>query len=540
MLKLIFVLFSLFYSTYAFRALFLASNVGHSHIEYTGRLADLLVDAGHEVDFVVEVWNNFYKQNGSKKANVIRFTGKNLDAMEEIASKISVYADAFQNDMTIAEYALFGQITGLHCEAILSDHELLSYLKTRNYTVGLAEGYDGCAFAVFRLLGIKSIHETNAIAMPETTAFAHGIPYDFRHIAVMHNDAQVGPIRKFTDMLRNFYEYLVVRYHLEYAQYGPTENAIQKALGANHPTISEMRRRTSYVWVNTYEVMDYTRLNSPKVKHIGGIAVNRNSGKLNKETEQIFEQANKGVVLVSFGSLVNTLYMKESMRKQFLEMFASFPDYQFIWRFTEVNDEILTDVKNYTNVHVFKWVQQTAILSHPRTAAFVSHIGLNSLNEAVYYGTPLVAVPFFGDQPINAGTVLNAENGVHVSRKDIGELKGALNEVLNNKKYRERAQDLKEKVRNMPISPEETFVKFVEYAERFDVTKDLMLDAANETIIQEFNLDIIGLGLLFALVVGYLTYKASHYFYICAVLALNVVLRILNSVAVTSRSKKVD
>lgn len=33
----------------AFRALYLANNIGYSHIEYTGRLADALVDAGHKV-----------------------------------------------------------------------------------------------------------------------------------------------------------------------------------------------------------------------------------------------------------------------------------------------------------------------------------------------------------------------------------------------------------------------------------------------------------------------------------------------------------
>jgi hypothetical protein len=43
------VLFSVLHTTNAFRALYLASNVGYSHIEYTGRLADALVDAGHEV-----------------------------------------------------------------------------------------------------------------------------------------------------------------------------------------------------------------------------------------------------------------------------------------------------------------------------------------------------------------------------------------------------------------------------------------------------------------------------------------------------------
>lgn len=78
--------------------------------------------------------------------------------------------------------------------------------------------------------------------------------------------------------------------------------------------------------------------------------------------QQIFNRAKTGVVLISFGSLVNTVHMKPDMRRQLMETFASLPDYEFVWRLTELNDEILADVRNYSNVHVFRWLQQTAIL----------------------------------------------------------------------------------------------------------------------------------------------------------------------------------
>jgi hypothetical protein len=54
--------------------------------------------------------------------------------------------------------------------------------------------------------------------------------------------------------------------------------------------------------------------------------------------------------------------MRPEMRRLLLESFARFPDYQFIWRFTALNEEILADVKKYPNVHAFKWVDQRAIL----------------------------------------------------------------------------------------------------------------------------------------------------------------------------------
>lgn len=54
--------------------------------------------------------------------------------------------------------------------------------------------------------------------------------------------------------------------------------------------------------------------------------------------------------------------MKPSMRKLLLDTFALFPDYHFIWRFTELNEQIEEDLKEYENVHAFKWLQQTSIL----------------------------------------------------------------------------------------------------------------------------------------------------------------------------------
>jgi hypothetical protein len=65
---------------------------------------------------------------------------------------------------------------------ILTDSDLLTFLRSRNYTVGLAENFDGCAWAVFRLLGIKSVHELNAIPLSEKSHIVHGFQHDIRHI----------------------------------------------------------------------------------------------------------------------------------------------------------------------------------------------------------------------------------------------------------------------------------------------------------------------------------------------------------------------
>ncbi|KAG2649773.1 hypothetical protein PVAP13_1NG419819 [Panicum virgatum] len=51
---------------------------------------------------------------------------------------------------------------------------------------------------------------------------------------------------------------------------------------------------------------------------------------------------------------------------------------------------------------VAAWAPQVRVLSHPATAAFVSHCGWNSTLESVATGVPMVAWPLFAEQSVNA------------------------------------------------------------------------------------------------------------------------------------------
>lgn len=69
------------------------------------------------------------------------------------------------------------------------------------------------------------------------------------------------------------------------------------------------------------------------------------------------------------------------------------------------------------NVTVRRSVPQTAVLAH--TDVFVSHMGANSMHEALYYGVPLVCVPHSGDGPQNTERVVAQGAGVHLPLGEI-------------------------------------------------------------------------------------------------------------------------
>ncbi|XP_066325516.1 hydroquinone glucosyltransferase-like [Miscanthus floridulus] len=60
---------------------------------------------------------------------------------------------------------------------------------------------------------------------------------------------------------------------------------------------------------------------------------------------------------------------------------------------------------------VASWAPQVRVLSHPATAAFVSHCGWNSTLESVSSGVPMVALPLYAEQRMNA-VVLSENVGV--------------------------------------------------------------------------------------------------------------------------------
>jgi len=54
------------------------------------------------------------------------------------------------------------------------------------------------------------------------------------------------------------------------------------------------------------------------------------------------------------------------------------------------------------NILLAPKVSQMAVLGSGRIAAFVSHCGLNSVHEAMYFGVPIIGIPFLGDQLVSA------------------------------------------------------------------------------------------------------------------------------------------
>lgn len=100
------------------------------------------------------------------------------------------------------------------------------------------------------------------------------------------------------------------------------------------------------------------------------------------------------------------------------------------------------------NVSIFSSVDQIAFLE--KADVFVSHCGMNSTSESLYFEVPLVMFPQTSEQKGVAQRVLELGAGIKLDNKCPDSILGAVNEILSNSSYKENARDISQGFKSCP------------------------------------------------------------------------------------------
>lgn len=106
--------------------------------------------------------------------------------------------------------------------------------------------------------------------------------------------------------------------------------------------------------------------------------------------------------------------------------------FNVLWKFED--DEL---PGKPSNVKISKWFPQQDILGHNNIKVFVTQGGLQSVEEAMVNGVPIVGIPFFADQRFNVRRIEQLEIGVYVDFETLTTdgLKNAIINVAANNRY---------------------------------------------------------------------------------------------------------
>ncbi|XP_026169979.1 UDP-glucuronosyltransferase 1-1-like isoform X1 [Mastacembelus armatus] len=242
----------------------------------------------------------------------------------------------------------------------------------------------------------------------------------------------------------------------------------------------------SAIWLLRIDfTLEFPRPLMPNIVLVGGINCNvRNP--LPEDLES-WVSGEHGFVVFTLGSMVSEMPVETTC--VFLEAFRQIPQ-KVIWRYT---GQIPNNVPN--NVKINKWVPQNDLLAHPGARAFITHAGSHGLFEGLCNAVPMVMVPFVWDQPDNAQKLASRGAGVILDICSISteSLLWALNEVINDTRYRECVQKLSVLHRDRPVDPLDLSVYWTEFVMRHKGAKHLKSVAHDLNWLQYFNLDVIAL-----------------------------------------------
>lgn len=169
---------------------------------------------------------------------------------------------------------------------------------------------------------------------------------------------------------------------------------------------------------------------------------------------------------MSLGTNMKSNMLSKDTLTNILTTFAQMPRYNFIWKFESEIDEL--PVKPSKNVFIAKFFPQNDILAHPKVKAFVTHSGLLGTQEAMWYGKPMVGIPFFCDQKRTIDKSVQLGIGVEVNFRTLSVegFKKAITTVLEDPSYSENSKRISKLFQDKPQKPLDTALWWIEYVIR--------------------------------------------------------------------------
>ena len=153
--------------------------------------------------------------------------------------------------------------------------------------------------------------------------------------------------------------------------------------------------------------------------------------------ENIFEKKSDKLIYISMGTVIND---STEFYKKCIEALAN-TKYQVIMSVGNlINIEDLGTVPY--NITISRFVDQIAVLS--QADVFLTHCGMNSVNESLYYKVPLVMYPQTSEQDGVATRVEQLGAGIRLKYVNAKSIKETIENVLHTKSYYEQAAKISE------------------------------------------------------------------------------------------------
>jgi glucuronosyltransferase len=230
--------------------------------------------------------------------------------------------------------------------------------------------------------------------------------------------------------LENEFFYFIEKILMKIYHLPAQEELFNEVFFKSSRTFNEVRKNSvAIALVNSHFSITFPKPFLPNMIEVEGMQINEAVMKpLPDDIREFIENSKHGIIYFSFGGNIKASQMDDEKKNDLIKAFSSLKQ-NIIWKYDEGSLDV--DPKK---IMVRNWLPQYEILGHKNTKIFITHAGLLSVTEAIYFAKPVIAVPIFGDQPQNAKKLSYEKYGIHLDYLNLTgtSLKWAVEEVLSN------------------------------------------------------------------------------------------------------------
>lgn len=244
----------------------------------------------------------------------------------------------------------------------------------------------------------------------------------------------------FWERLHNMFSYLVIYYVSKPLNWPNIQKNYELMFAGteNLPSLVELKKNVSLIILNSHPAITPFRPLMPHMIEVGGLMVKPNEVEpLPNDLQAFLDEAHFGAVYFSLGTVCNTTDILIDSNMLILRTFSELNTIRFLVKGDKALLNLLPNMPNVPNVRIQSWFPQKAILRHPNLKCFITHGGLNSIQESIWWAKPVVIIPFIFDQFINAQLATEKGYGVKILYNEMTSniFKQAIEKVLYNERF---------------------------------------------------------------------------------------------------------
>ncbi|CAH2101289.1 unnamed protein product [Euphydryas editha] len=272
-----------------------------------------------------------------------------------------------------------------------------------------------------------------------------------------------------------------------YDKYADMESELfRKVFGPDVPNMNVLRKNIDMTFLNVHPIWDFNRPVPPNVVYLGGLHQTPQKV-LPKDLQSYLDSSKNGVIYISFGTNVRPSMFPPDKLKIIINVISKLP-YNVLWKWDD--DEL---PERPQNVKISKWFPQSDLLRHPKIKAFITQGGLQSTDEAITAGVPLIGIPMMGDQWFNSEQYMKFNIGKQILLETLSEkeLMDAINTVIEDESYRQNIVKLRDVMRDQPLQPLQRAVWWTEHVLRHGGGTHLRAAGAGVSWTEYYELELI-------------------------------------------------